>query len=273
MKRVLATLFVLLFLFCNCFGQMGVGAREISLARSNLSSSNDVFSLFNNPAGLSIIKFREIGIFYSPAPFGLSELSNAAAVYCEPTSLGSFSGGFSLYGFDLYKETEITIGFGRSLSKNLSVGLTTTFHNVSIKNYGSKGILIFNLGAIARLNDLLGFGFLIENITRSTIGNESNQIPTVIWLGTDLHFTKKISFNAAIQKEIGFNPSLRLGTEYSILDFLILRIGVSGEPDTYCGGFGIVYNFIQADYAVSSHPDLGLTHQLGLIIRFIKDEK
>lgn len=55
------------------------------------------------------------------------------------------------------------------------------------------------------------------------------------------------------------------------MDFLILRIGVSSEPDTYSGGFGIVYNFIQADYAVSSHPDLGLTHQFGLIVRFNKN--
>ncbi|MHB8906397.1 MAG: PorV/PorQ family protein [Melioribacteraceae bacterium] len=271
MKRVLATSFVLLFLFSDCFGQISSGARQIAIARSDMSSSNDVFTLFNNPAGLSLIKVREVGLFYSPAPFGVTELSNAAAVYCEPTSLGSFSAGFSIYGFDLYKETNITLGFGRKISKNFSVGLTSTFHNVSIKNYGSKGVLIFNIGSIARLNELIGFGFLIENITRSTIGNESNQIPTVIWLGTDLHFTNVFSFNAAIQKEIGFNPSLRLGTEYSVMDFLILRIGVSNQPDTYSGGFGIVYNFIQADYAVSSHPDLGLTHQFGLILRFTKD--
>lgn len=214
MKRVLATLFVLLFLFSDCFGQISSGARQIALARSDLSSSNDVFTLFNNPAGLSLIKIRKVGLFYSPAPYGLTELSNAAAVYCEPTSLGSFSVGFGIYGFDLYKETKITIGFGRKLSKNFSVGLTSIFHNVSIKNYGSKGVLIFNIGSIARLNDLIGFGFLIENITRSTIGNESNQIPTVIWFGTDLHFINEFSFNAAIQKEIGYNPSLRLGTEY-----------------------------------------------------------
>jgi hypothetical protein len=270
MKRVLAILFVLLFLFCNCFGQMGVGARQIALAHSDVSSSNDVFTLLNNPAGLSLTKFREVGLFYSPAPYGLTELSNAAAVYCEPTTIGSFSVGFGIYGFDLYKETKLTLGYGRKLSKNFSVGLTSIFHNVSIKNYGSKGILIFNIGSIVRLNELIGFGFLIENVTRSKLGNESNQIPTVIWLGTDLHFTNNFSFNAALQKEIGYNPSLRFGAEYSIMDFLILRIGVSNEPDTYSGGFGIVYNFIQADYAVSSHPDLGLTHQFGLIIRFAK---
>jgi hypothetical protein len=271
MKRVLATLFVLLFLFCNCFGQLSPGARQISLARSNISSSNDVFSIFNNPAGLSQIKFREVGLYYSPAPFGLTELSNAAAVFCEPTSIGSLSAGFGIFGFDLYKETNITLGLGRNFSKNFTAGITCTFHNVSIKNYGSKGVLLFNVGSIIHLNDLVGFGFLIENITRSTLGNESNQIPTVLWFGTNLHFIKEISFDAAIQKEIGFNPSLRLGTEYTLMDFLALRIGVSNEPDTYCGGFGLAYNFIQVDYAVTSHPDLGLTHQFGLIIRFTKN--
>jgi hypothetical protein len=270
MKRVLATLFVLLFLFSNCFGQIGVGAREIALAFSNVSSSNDAFTLFSNPAGLSLIKRREFGIFYSPASFGISEISNAAAVYCEPTSIGSFSIGFSRYGFDLYKETDLLVGFGSILSNNFSVGLTSVFHNISIKNYGSSGVLLFNIGSVARLNNLIRFGFFIENLTHSTIGSESNQIPTVIWLGADLHFSNEFSFNAAIQKEIGFNPSIRYGIEYSIIDFLILRIGASNEPDTYCGGLGILYKSVRADYAVLSHPDLGLTHQFGLIIRFSK---
>jgi len=268
MKRVITTWWVLLFLFGQCFAQASPGARQIALAHSDVSSSNDVFALFNNPAGLSFLKSREAGLFYSPAPFDVKELSNTYAAYCEPTSFGSFGAGFSIYGFDLYKETKITIGYGKKISNTFFAGLTSIYHNVSIKNYGSKGVLIFNLGAIAKLNDKIGFGFVIENISRSTFANESNQIPSVLWLGTDLNLGKEISFTAAIRKEIGFNPSIRLGTEYSIIDFLKLRIGVSNEPNTYSGGLGILYDFVQADYAISSHSDLGLTHQFGLIIRF-----
>ena len=149
--------------------------------------------------------------------------------------------------------------------------MSSVYHSISIKNYGSKGTFVFNIGAIAKLNDQIGFGFAVNNVTRSTITNESNDIPTVIWLGTDLKFVNDLVFSAAIKKEIGFNPSIRLGTEYSMLDFLKLRIGASNEPNTYSGGIGIIYEIVQVDYAFFSHPDLGLTHQFGLIIRFTKN--
>jgi hypothetical protein len=81
---------------------------------------------------------------------------------------------------------------------------------------------------------------------------------------------KEISFSAALKKEIGFNPSLRIGVEYSIIDFLVLRLGVSNEPETYSGGIGVITDFIRADYSLTSHTYLGLTHQFGLIIHFSK---
>ena len=268
MKRVLTTWLLLLFLLCKIFAQIHPGARQIALANSDISSSNDVFSLFGNPAGLSSLTSREAGLFYSPAPFGVKEQSSAYMAYCEPASFGSLGAGFGTYGFELFRETKIALGYGKAISKIFFAGISAVYHNVSIRNYGSKGVFLFNIGAIARLNDQVGFGFSIENLSRSTIANESNQIPSVLWAGIDLNFIEQTQFTAAVRKEIGFNPSLHLGTEYSIIDFLKLRIGVCNEPDLCSAGFGIIYNFIQADYAFSSHKDLGLTHQFGLLIRF-----
>jgi hypothetical protein len=55
--------------------------------------------LFNNPAGLSQMNWREIGVYYSPAPFGLTELANGYVAYHEPTDIGSFAIGGMSYGF------------------------------------------------------------------------------------------------------------------------------------------------------------------------------
>ncbi len=268
MKWGFRLFYLLLAIVGESFAQELPGAGQIALAHSNISSSNDVFSLFNNPAGLSLLKSREIGFYYSPTPFGVKELANTFAAYCEPTQYGSLSAGYSNYGFELYKENTFAIGYGKKIANNFFIGLSSAYHNISIKNYGSKGVLVFSLGAITKLTDQIGLGFAVSNVTRSTITNESNDIPTVFWLGSDLKFVKDIVFCAAVKKEIGFNPSIRLGTEYSLLDFLKLRIGTSNEPNTYSGGIGIIYQFVQVDYAFSSHPDLGFTHQFGLIIRF-----
>ena len=265
-------LFCLLLLFVSkSFSQEQPGAGQIALSHSDVSSVNDVFSLFNNPAGLAQLNSRELGFYYSPAPFGVKELANAFAAYCEPTKYGAFSAGYSNYGFELYKENKFAVGYARKIANNFFIGLSSVYHSISIKNYGSKGAFVFNIGAIAKLTNQIGLGFAFNNVTRSTITNESNDIPTVIWLGTDLKFVKDLVFSAAVKKEIGFNPSIRLGTEYSILDFLKLRIGTSNEPNTYSGGIGIIYGIVQVDYAFFSHPDLGLTHQFGLIIRFTKN--
>jgi len=270
MKTTVKILSVLLLVFSECFSQIEPGARQVALAHSDISCPVDVFSLFNNPSGLSFIKTREVGFYYSPSPYGVKELSNAYAAYCEPTAFGSLSAGFSVYGFELYKETKFAIGYSRKIVPSLFIGITSLYQNISIKNYGSKGILKFNFGAITCISEKVNLGFYVENITRSSLSGESNDLPTILWLGSNLSLFKELIFSCALKKELGYNPSIRLGTEYSLNDFLILRFGASNEPSTYSGGFGIIYGIVHFDYAISSHSDLGLSHQIGLILSFNK---
>lgn len=264
MKSIL----LLLLISSECFAQIQPGARQVALAHSTVASGDDVLSLFNNPAGTALIRSREVGINYSPAPFEMKELSNAFASYCEPTELGNFSAGFSIYGYELYKETQFVFGYGKNISRNFSIGASAFYKNIAIKNYGSKGVFLLNLGSIVRINEDYSLGFYAENITRTTIASESNQLPTVLWIGAYANFLDELSFTAALRKELGFNPSLRLGAEYNLLEFLQIRFGVSNEPSTYSTGFGIQYQFIRFDYAFTSHPDLGFTHQFGVIFHF-----
>jgi hypothetical protein len=269
MKQCKYVFSILLLCFGISFSQEPPGAKQIALSHADISASDDVFSIFNNPAGMSLINYRQIGFFYSPAPYGVKELSYAYAAYSEPFSFGSLSGGFSIYGYELYKETNFAIGFGRMIAPNFYLGLTAAYRNISIKNYGSKGVLFINAGTIFKLTNQIGLGISLENITRSKISNDSNDIPTVFWFGLDLNLVKDFIFYTAIKKELNYNPSLRLGVEYSILDFLKLRIGAGSDPNNYSSGIGILYQFLQADYSISSHADLGVTHQFGLII-FLK---
>jgi hypothetical protein len=50
-------------------------------------------------AGLAQLNWREVGVYYSPVPFGLTELSNGYAAYHEPFSFGSLAVGGMTYGF------------------------------------------------------------------------------------------------------------------------------------------------------------------------------
>ncbi len=267
MNQVYKISLLLLLVTLQCFPQVNPGARQIALAHSDVADGNDVFSLFNNPAGIANIQNREIGLFYSPAPFGVKELSNAFVSFVEPTSIGSFGAGFMIYGFELYKETRFAVGYSKKINNSFNIGITTVYKNISIKNYGNNGYLIINAGASLALTENANIGFTVENLTRTSLSNDANQVPIVFLSGISYKFIDNLNSYLALRKEINYPLSVHFGTEYKIIDFLVLRIGTTNETNSYSGGLGIIYDFLQTDYAITSHPDLGLTHQFGLLIK------
>jgi len=268
MKLMIIILSFLLLLINICFAQDSPGAKQIALSHSDVALTADPFSIFNNPAGLSEIKSNVVGFYYSPSPFGLSELANGFGAFSKNTMLGIFSIGFMKYGFELYKETKLALGYTNNFKEKFLYGFVINYKNISIKNYGSNGFVFFNVGGIAKLSDEINIGFTFENFSRTTVNKEANQIPVVFWSGMSFKIISDLTLFAAVQKEINFDPSLRFGVEYFLIDFLQIRFGTSREPDTFSGGIGITYLPFQFDYAFSSHPDLGFSHQFSLSASF-----
>ncbi len=248
--------------------QIVAGAKQVSISNSGAAISNDVFALFNNPAGLAQINWREIGVFYSPSPFGFKELANAFISYNEPFSFGSISLGGMTYGFELYKENKILLGYSHNFSNRFFLGVALNYHSVSIKRYGSKSVFYFNIGALAYIINELRWGFYINNINRSSFTKEEDQIPTIYNTGLGYNLIPELALTFALEKDVRYPASLKLGIDYYIIENISLRFGFSNEPSAYSAGIGINYSFISLDYAVYNHPDLGLTHQAGLIFSF-----
>lgn len=251
--------------------QMNPGGRQIALAHADVGLSNDVFAIYNNPAGLSELTFREAGIFYSPSPFGMNELSNAYAAYCEPFRFGSVAVGFMTYGFELYKEHKLALAFSKQIYPGFLFGITAMYQTVVIENYGDDKTFTLNIGGITFLNENLSLGFYAENLLRGSFGKEKNQIPTILNTGLSYKFDDESSLHAALQKELDMPLSVRFGIEYNVIEYLSLRFGFMNEPSSFSGGIGIKYSFIQIDYSVFTHLDLGLTHQAGIIFRINKN--
>jgi hypothetical protein len=271
MKPSVLILAIVLLAWNHSFPQSKPGARQVALAHSNISFDNDAFSLFNNSSGLSLVGSREIGFYFSPSPFGIKELSNAYGVYCEPTKFGSLGAGFSTYGFELYRETSIIIGYAKKISNIFSAGGSLLYKNISIKNYGNSSAFILNAGAILSISNEIGFGASLQNLAQSSIGNESDMLPTIISAGFHLQLVEELLFTLGIEKETRFKPSLRFGTEYTPIEYISLRIGTSNEPNTFSLGIGIHYNYFHFDYARTNNADLGNSHQFAILIRFQND--
>lgn len=269
--RLLFTLLLLIELTAITFAQYTPGARQISMANSDVALSNDVFSLFSNPAGLSQINWREVGIYYSPAPFGLTELSNGYIAYNEPFNFGSLSIGGMTYGFELYRESKVVLGYSYNYENILFAGISINYHNYSIQNYGSTGVFYLNVGGLVYILDKLRWGFYVDNLNKASVANLDDQIPMVFVTGLSYDVINDFSLNFALEKDIRFNPSVKFGVEYDIIEYLSLRAGTSNEPSRFTAGVGINYSLFSLDYAFFTHQDLGLTHQAGIIISFGKE--
>jgi hypothetical protein len=267
------TIIIICLITISAYSQYNPGAKQISLSNSDVALSNDVFCLFNNPAGLSQMNWREIGIYYSPAPFGLSELANGYVAYHEPTYLGSFAVGGMSYGFDLYRESKFSIGYSYNYQNIFFAGLAVNYQTVSIQNYGNDGALYFNFGGLAYITNNLRLGFSVQNINRATFGDDDDQIPMIFNTGFSCDVVNDLTVNFAVEKDIKYKASLQFGINYDIIEYLSLRTGFSNEPSKYSAGIGINYSIFSVDYAIFTNTDLGLTHQAGIVISFGRDEK
>lgn len=268
-KHLLKIIVPVLFV-ANGFAQFNPGARQISLSNSDVALSDDVFALFNNPAGLAQLNWREVGIYYSPAPFGLTELANGYVAYVEPLSFGSVSVGGMTYGFDLYRETKLLIGYSYNYENKFFAGVVLNYHTFSIQNYGNTGRFYLNFGGLAYVTNQLRWGFAITNLNRATVADEDDQIPMIFSTGFSYDMLNTLSLNLAIEKDIRYKPSIQCGIEYNIVKYLALRIGFQNQPSRYSAGIGINYSIVSLDYSLFTHQDLGLTHQAGIIISFGK---
>ena len=270
--KLFFTIIIICVITFSAYSQYNPGAKQISLSNSDVALSNDVFSLFNNPAGLSQMNWREVGVYYSPAPFGLSELANGFVAYHEPTSIGSFGIGGMSYGFDLYRESKIILGYSYNYLNKFFAGVAFNYQTVSIHNYGNDGAFFLNFGGLAYISNNLRLGFSVQNINRATFGKDDDQIPMIMNTGFSYDIIDDLTINFAVEKDLKYKPSIQFGLNYDIIEYLSIRTGFANEPSKYSAGIGINYSIFSLDYAMFTHNDLGLTHQAGVIISFGRDE-
>jgi hypothetical protein len=272
MENLSLRIFIFILL-ANCiYPQFSPGAKQIALSNSDLAVSDNVFAFFENPAGLAQITYDEAGVFFSPSPFGMSELKNGYAAFSHPMNFGAIAVGGMIYGFELYKETQISLGGSYNYNGRFYIGLVFNYKNFSIKNYGSINAVLFDIGVLTKLTDNLHFGFCYKNITRASLTSETDELPVQICSGLSYKIINTCTASLAVEKDIRYKASPRFGIDYAIIKYLSIRTGFSRNPNLYSFGIGVNYSSFNFNYAVVTHQELGLTHQIGVIISFNKNE-
>lgn len=262
---------ILLFIcFFNAitFAQFPAGSRQAALGYAFTSIADDQWAIFYNPAGLSNVKNISAGIYYSPAPFGLSELANGSAVIAKMFNFGGIGFSASKYGFELFRESKISLAYSKILYPDFSLGLKITYNSISIKNYGNDYSIGIDFGVLTKLSESFQLGFSARNINRPTYGVNREKLAQQFSGGVSYKPVQNVLMSAELEKEVRYLFNFKFGLEYMPVKFFALRAGYNTEPNNYFAGIGIFYTNFVFNYSFISNNYLGYTHSFGIDFNF-----
>ena len=245
------------------------GARAVGLSNAYVSFS-DVWSAFHNQAGLSGINSPVAGVFYE-SRFLVDELSMVAGTFVIPSRTGNFGVSFFQFGKGSFKENKFGLAYAKKLSGKISGGIQLDyFSRILPEDMHTRGFATFEGGVIYNPSENIFLGAHVFNIVRGGIETVSGieKMPIVYRLGGHYFFDKTVLITIETEKS-GKNSFLyKSGIEFSPVQNLAIRFGVSGKPVRYTAGIGYKTGNIQTDIAFSYHGNLGLTPSVSIQIGF-----
>lgn len=242
-----------------------VGARALALSHSFVSIS-DPWSTFHNQAGLSQIEYFTAGIFHE-SKFMVDELSLTAGTIILPVNAGKFGFSFFQFGKGSFKENKVGISFAKQLTDNLHTGIQIDyFSNRFPENSRAFGFITCEIGLIYSLNQKLFIGGHVFNpVSNGPKTLEGKQkSPTTFRVGGHYQFNDLVLITLETQKDLNHPFLLKSGIEFSPVQNLALRFGVSGKPMNYTAGLGYTYKKVTTNIGFSYHGNMGITPSVSL---------
>jgi len=281
-KLILALSTVLVLISTNVaygafFDTAGQSARPMGMGEVFIASSGDPSGYWYNPAGLSSIESRRLGISYGILnPSVTSDLTKYQITYVNPISDRSgFGVGISGLGTDAASEMVISGAYGISLSDKLNVGGNIKVLRWAVEGQHdpymgkddkdlSKVSFSLDLSATYGIGELFGLAdfvtgvyvkdAIMPNISES--GDDGGKLPIVIGLGI-MGQRENILAEADVAFVNG-ETIIRSGAEFDITGSnLKVRGGIiygsdfKDDTERTDFDFGLGYNFssLVFDYA------------------------
>jgi hypothetical protein len=238
------------------------GARYAAMGNVGVMCSG-LWSVSHNQAGLGFYNRLTAG-FYHETLFALSEFSLHSLVFSLPTGTGTFGLSCSYFGYSVYNESKIGLGFGKALNKKFSAGLQFDWLNTHISDEtGNTGAMAIEAGILAKPIENLSIGFHVFNPTVSSFSNLvlKEQIPVIMRLGIGYEYRGKVFLAFETEKDLKMNPPFfKAGIEYRIIQNLYARTGIMiSNLVSHAAGVGIILKRMEIDLAFSHHQILGYT--------------
>ncbi len=254
------------------FEQNWSTVRADGMAGAFVAVADDVSAALLNPAGLHQVSSRQFAGSYKLLYGGAGvNLHSGSAVFSMPVArLGTMSIGLSETGLAQHSERTMRFSHGLALAEGLAFGYGVSGYNLYQKNIGSGFGFGLDLGMLARVYRVWTVGFSARNINMPRIGlGVEGELPRALAFGIGYSPSPGIHSALDLEKEPSKGTRIRVGQEFRVVrDHLVLRCGVVTQPVSFTFGLRAGVRFASLDYAVGTHPELGLTHNVGIALEF-----
>jgi long-subunit fatty acid transport protein len=249
--------------------EMKAGAKAGGMGNASVTFQ-DVWSIFNNPAGIAELETMNVGIFFENR-FAQKELGYGNIVYNYPLGEGNLGLGVSHFGHSDFSSYIIGITYAQKLHEYISMGVKVDYIGVNqLAEYGNFQGVSFDIGLLSQPIENLTVGFHAFNPANLSYFTEDKlKIPMAFKLGASYFITDDLM--AAVESGLAFNadiPLIRAGLQYQAYDNFFLRTGFSGREIEYNFGIGYVYDNMIFDLAFAYHQFLGSSPKISFMYEF-----
>ena len=268
-KGVISSLICILTTLC--YAQISnIIPTSSAIAKTTVSDLQN-WSAFNNPANIGYLEIPEIGLQFENR-YLIPELSTKSVQFGLPTKLLNAGLSFSHFGYSLYNEMMLGIGFARNFGDKFALGLQFNYYSAFFNASNSyRGELLPQIGLSVKLSPTFNVGFNTFNPFQSNIQTEfvTKRLPSIFSLGTEYFFMPDLVWRTQVDKEVSSNYSFATGFEYQMLQNFKVKLGAYGSDYLVsCLGLGFKTGSFGIDLNCDLHPLLGLNTTAAVKYRF-----
>jgi hypothetical protein len=248
--------------------QLIMGARETAMGQAITGLPSTGWSVFNNPAALH--NERRSLQFYSIRYYGLSELNDVAVQVSMPVKGFVVGGGVHHFGGSVYSESRFRAGLSGKVAM-LQAGAVVNLSSIRYAGpYANSTAVGVDAGVLYNASSSLTLGARAVNLFGGKVRDALADPAREIAAGIAYKPAGDVIFSADYVKDTRYSPSLRFGTELTVMEMLAVRAGMTTEPNTFSAGIGLMLEQLKVNFVMQRHQEgaLGLSPGIDIQWRF-----
>jgi len=266
LRLLLASFLVYPSLIWASFSFNPLGTHALALSYAGSAVAKDIFSAVNNPAWAPHVAAGIATSFRNY--YGLPSLADIAVGTVFKVGQWPLVISAERKGFNLYAESSLSIGSGYVFDKNISIGISLPIYALHIKNYGDATAVGVKLAINYRPFDNLQIAAIGGNLNTPVLGRSHEKIPGFGILAFAYQPRSDFTLIVDVYKEDLMPFEYRFGVAFKILPTLQLFAGYREEVNSFSTGLDIEIFAYHLGYAIELHPQLGVSHTIGLSYAF-----